>query len=75
MGLAGMPYLIGRPQVGNELFIPASNGLFVPDFARMMAGAAGGGEGGVTINGPITVYANDPEDFMRQLQARRRRRG
>lgn len=71
-GYAGVPYLIGRPQVGNELFIPSSNGTFVPDFAKMMANGAGGG---MNIYGPITIVANDPDDFMRQMQSIRRRRG
>jgi TP901 family phage tail tape measure protein len=58
-GLAGMPYLIGPPQQGNELFIPSSNGTFVPDFAALLEQIAGQGGGGGSMVETVNVYAND----------------
>lgn len=76
-GVAGMPYIIGKPQVGNEMFIPSSNGTFVPDFVKMLTagGLGGGGSDGIQFNGPITIVTPNPEDFMRQMEDMRRRRG
>jgi TP901 family phage tail tape measure protein len=70
-GIAGMPYLIGPPQQGNELFIPSSNGTFVPDFAALLEQIAGqGGDGGLSI-GNVNVYASNPTEagdlFMRRV--------
>ena len=38
-------------------------------------GLGGMGSGGITITGPVTVVANSPEEFMRQLDKMARRRG
>lgn len=65
-GEAGVPYAIGAQQQGREIFIPTTNGQFVPN-------ATGGG--GVTISGPITVVASDPDTLGRALQERARRTG
>lgn len=57
-GLAGMPYLIGRQQVGNEVFVPESNGTFIPNMGKMLDALANGmGQSGDTFN--VTVNAND----------------
>lgn len=53
-GMAGMPYLIGKPQYGNELFVPQNNGSFVPDFAKILEMIANGGAGG----GSPTIHFN-----------------
>jgi TP901 family phage tail tape measure protein len=71
-GVAGMPYLIGPPQQGNELFIPSSNGTFVPDFAALLEQIAGqGGDGGLSI-GNVNVYASTPTEagdlFMQRIK-------
>ncbi len=31
-----MPYLIGAPQMNQEVFVPNTNGQFIPDFMDMM---------------------------------------
>lgn len=56
-GLAGMPYLIGRQQVGNEVFVPETNGTFIPNMGKMLEAIASGAGGGDTFN--VTVNAND----------------
>lgn len=57
-GLAGMPYLIGRQQVGNEVFVPETNGTFIPNMGKMLDALANGmGQSGDTFN--VTVNAND----------------
>lgn len=62
-GLAAMPYLIGAPQQNQEIFVPNSNGQFIPDFMNMVERAlskGGSGEGeGDTFH--IYVTANDYE--------------
>lgn len=65
---AGRQYLVGEQ--GPELFTPSTSGNISSnrDTQTAMAGA-----GGDTFN-IGTIVANDPEDFMRQLQERRRRR-
>jgi len=56
-GLAGMPYLIGRQQVGNEVYVPETNGTFIPNMGKMLEAIASGAGGGDTFN--VTVNAND----------------
>lgn len=51
----GQPYIVGEN--GPELFVPGNSGTVVPNSAM----------GGMTIHN-VTVVANDPVDFMRQLQ-------
>lgn len=43
--------------------------------ATLVPALAGVGGGGININGPITIVANDPRDFMRQLTREAKRRG
>lgn len=67
---AGRDYLVGER--GPELFKPSSSGTIVSN-QNMMAAAGGGGD--MNITGPITIVTNDVDDFRRQLEERRRRRG
>lgn len=53
-GVAGMPYLI-RPKASPEVFIPSTNGQFIPNFDRFLQQNQQGGEGDVNIYGGITV--------------------
>lgn len=55
-GIAGMPYLIGAG-AQPELFIPQTNGQFIPNADELM----GGGKGIVFEPGSIVVNANDAE--------------
>jgi hypothetical protein len=54
---------------GPEPFIPSQDGRILnnQDAMAVLSGAYGGG--GLNINGPITIIANDPASFIRQLQA------
>lgn len=45
-GMAGMPYLIGAPQQGREVFIPGDDGHFYNDFAEKLAQVAASNQGG-----------------------------
>ena len=36
IGLADMPYLIGKPQENNEIFVPRTDGMFIPNFMDKM---------------------------------------
>jgi TP901 family phage tail tape measure protein len=65
-GIAGNPYLIGKG-AQPELFVPQTNGTFIPNADKMM--------GGVNINGAITINANSYAEgaaaargFAEQLQ-------
>lgn len=40
-GIAGMPYLIGAPQMNQEVYVPNTNGQFIPNFMEMMASMGG----------------------------------
>lgn len=51
---SGHPYVVGER--GPELFVPSQSGTIVPN-----------GGAGVTINGPITVVANNPREFIEAL--------
>jgi hypothetical protein len=59
---------------GPEPFIPDRPGRILSrqDAMTALAQASGSG-GGLNINGPITVVANDPQAFISQLQAMGRR--
>ena len=84
-GVAGMAYGIGRSQADNEIFVPRSEGNFIPNFMdtvqQAITAALGGNSGGLNISGPITIAANSYGegqqaaaglmDFMEE----RRRRG
>ena len=67
---SGRQYLVGEN--GPELFTPSTSGNISSN--RDTMAMAGAGDGGFQINGNITVIANNPEEFMAQLQQRRRRR-
>ncbi len=53
--MAGMAYTVGER--GPETFVPSSNGNIIPN-----------GSGGMNINGPIYVTANNPKQFLSELQ-------
>jgi len=57
-GLAGNPYLIGTG-AQPEVFIPNTNGTFIPNFDQVLAGAGGGG---MQVHGDIVVKANSYEE-------------
>lgn len=50
-GIAGMPYLI-RPKAGPELFVPSTNGQFIPNFDQFLQQR---GQGDVNLHGDIIV--------------------
>jgi len=56
-GLAGNPYLIGTG-AQPEVFVPSTNGTFIPNFDQVLAGAGGG----MQIHGDIVVNANSYEE-------------
>ncbi len=57
--------LIGAGEAGPEMILPRQGGL-MDDFAETLADKMGSG---ISINGPVTVVANDPQEFMAQLTA------
>jgi len=57
-GLAGMPYLIGKPQMGNEVFVPSTNGTFIPDFAKLAAAIADNQGGNIYVQMPEAALAS-----------------
>lgn len=61
MGIAGMPYLIGAPQMNQEVYVPNTNGQFLPNFMEMMQGLAGGRSvGDVIVQVPLDVLRDEP---------------
>lgn len=54
--------LIGAGEAGPEMILPRQGGL-MDEFASTVASKVSG----ISINGPVTVIADDPEDFIRQL--------
>lgn len=65
-GMANLPYLIGTPQQGREVFVPRDDGTFLPNFAdtvaQMVQAASGGGGGGdiyVTLAPPAGMSASE----------------
>ena len=83
MGQKNIPYLI-TPKAGNELFVPQTNGTFLPHFDQIMAQLAGGnGNGGMQFApGSIVINANSYEGgvaagkgFMAQIDEWRARKG
>lgn len=71
LGFAGQSYAIGPQQANNEIFVPSTDGTFIPNFIDAIRQ---GGGGGVTIQS-MNVYTDNAEDFMRQMEDIRRRRG
>ncbi|MGJ3241148.1 MAG: phage tail tape measure protein [Anaerolineae bacterium] len=65
---AGRQYLVGEE--GPELFTPSSSGSIASNQQTM----AMSGAGGDSFNFYGDIVTSDPEDFMRQLAQRRRRR-
>ena len=67
-GVAGTPYAIGASQTDEEIFIPRTNGNFIPNAVTQIAAAvrqevgAGGQGGGPVINFSGTINANSYEE-------------
>lgn len=61
-GIVDGPTLIGAGEAGPEMILPRQGGL-MDEFASTVASKVSG----ISINGPVTVIADDPEDFIRQL--------
>jgi len=59
IGLADMPYLIGRPQADNEIFVPRTDGQFIPGFMDKM-NTLFERENTPTI-GTVVIHANTEE--------------
>ncbi len=59
IGLADMPYLIGKPQENNEIFVPRATGDFIPNFMEKMD-AMFERENTPTI-GTVVIHANTEE--------------
>jgi hypothetical protein len=75
-GYAGMPYLIGTG-AQPELFVPSTDGTFMPNADRLM----GGGGDTIILNVPIEVLRDEPNlernanTFARVFEESKRRRG
>ncbi len=59
IGLADMPYFIGRPQEDNEIFVPRTDGQFIPGFMDKM-NTLFERENTPTI-GTVVIHANTEE--------------
>lgn len=56
-------------EAGPELMVGGQGGMVIPASASRRDRRARGDGGGITINGPITIVANDPLDFERQMRS------
>ena len=59
-GLALMPYLIGKPQENNEIFVPRATGDFIPNFMEKLELFMNQGQQGITID-TVVIHADTPE--------------
>lgn len=61
-GIAGMQYLIGSPQMNQEVYVPNTNGQFIPNFMDMMEGFAAQGNSQTFGPGSVIIHANSYEE-------------
>jgi len=80
-GVAGQPYLIGAG-AQPEVFIPNSDGRFIPNFNNPTTGAGGGGDTyTINVHPPAEAFASNAaaagyaQDIGAQLRDELRRRG
>lgn len=59
IGLADMPYLIGKPQENNEIFVPRTDGTFIPNFMDKMDALFERGD--TPSIGTVVIHANTEE--------------
>ena len=81
-GVAGRPYAIGPQQMNNEVFVPSTNGQFIPDFMKnVQAMAAGGGGDQITVNVTADAMRSMPDarakgyDLAQGIMERKRAMG
>ena len=54
-----------------QLFMPTQDMYGIPNIDQRM----GGGDGGITFNGPVYITANNPEEFGQQIRNKYKGRG